>query len=112
MRFHGAFTGGFSAGYFNTVGSKEGFRPQSFTSSRRNRSQNAPEDFMDEEDLGEYGIAPRHYRTRREFDDHHIFNTLCESLGGKSIIPDAGDILKRMLLPSGSGFKINEIRII
>lgn len=24
MRFHGAFTGGFSAGYFNTVGSKEG----------------------------------------------------------------------------------------
>lgn len=25
-RFHGAFTGGFSAGYFNTVGSKEGKR--------------------------------------------------------------------------------------
>ncbi len=25
-RFHGAFTGGFSAGYFNTVGSKEGER--------------------------------------------------------------------------------------
>ena len=23
-RFHGAFTGGFSAGYFNTVGSEEG----------------------------------------------------------------------------------------
>lgn len=23
-RFHGAFTGGYSAGYFNTVGSKEG----------------------------------------------------------------------------------------
>lgn len=32
-RFHGAFTGGFSAGYFNTVGTKEGefsclFSPQ------------------------------------------------------------------------------------
>jgi len=25
-RFHGAFTGGFSAGYFNTVGTKEGER--------------------------------------------------------------------------------------
>jgi G patch domain-containing protein 1 len=25
-RFHGAFTGGFSAGFFNTVGSKEGTR--------------------------------------------------------------------------------------
>ncbi|KAL5961535.1 G patch domain-containing protein 1 [Taenia solium] len=71
MRFHGAFTGGFSAGYFNT-------------------------------DLGEFGIAPRHYRTRREFDDHHIFDTLSESLGGKSVIPDASDILKRMLIPSGS----------
>ncbi len=27
-RFHGAFTGGFSAGYFNTVGSEEGKHPQ------------------------------------------------------------------------------------
>ncbi|VDL18452.1 unnamed protein product [Hymenolepis diminuta] len=108
MRFHGAFTGGFSAGYFNTVGSKEGFKPQSFTSSRRNRTQNAvqfqgkPEDFMDEEDFGDFGIAPRHYRTRREYDDRHIFDTLSESLGGKSVIPSANDILKRMLIPAGT----------
>ncbi|KAM3172046.1 hypothetical protein ACTXT7_015353 [Hymenolepis weldensis] len=108
MRFHGAFTGGFSAGYFNTVGSKEGFKPQSFTSSRRNRTQNAvqlqgkPEDFMDEEDFGVFGIAPRHYRTRREYDDRHIFDTLSESLGGKSVIPAANDILKRMLIPTGT----------
>lgn len=27
-RLHGAFTGGFSAGYFNTVGSKEGTSPE------------------------------------------------------------------------------------
>ncbi|KAJ1369430.1 hypothetical protein KIN20_030885 [Parelaphostrongylus tenuis] len=33
-RFHGAFTGGFSAGYYNTVGSKEGWTPQEFRSSR------------------------------------------------------------------------------
>ncbi len=32
-RFHGAFTGGFSAGYFNTVGSKEG-REASSTCSK------------------------------------------------------------------------------
>ncbi|KAJ1977927.1 hypothetical protein H4R34_003401 [Dimargaris verticillata] len=65
-RFHGAFTGGFSAGYFNTVGSKEGWTPQPFKSSRKakaasmaadtapgsstRRSQRV-EDFMDEEDL-------------------------------------------------------------
>ncbi len=33
-RFHGAFTGGFSAGYYNTVGSKEGWTPSTFVSSR------------------------------------------------------------------------------
>ncbi|KAL6318921.1 hypothetical protein AAG906_001394 [Vitis piasezkii] len=38
-RFHGAFTGGFSAGFYNTVGSKEGWAPQSFTSSRKNRAE-------------------------------------------------------------------------
>ncbi|KAI9230412.1 MAG: hypothetical protein DHS80DRAFT_21394 [Piptocephalis tieghemiana] len=62
-RFHGAFTGGFSAGYFNTVGSKEGWTPQSFRSSRTSRHQwkkedgermgAQPEDFMDEEDLAD-----------------------------------------------------------
>ncbi|KAK5137390.1 hypothetical protein LTR08_008968 [Meristemomyces frigidus] len=58
-RLHGAFTGGFSAGYFNTVGSKEGWAPATFVSSRLNRAKDGkqpgrkPEDFMDEEDLAE-----------------------------------------------------------
>lgn len=62
QRFHGAFTGGYSAGYFNTVGSKEGWTPSTFISSRSNKkdetnranaiaSGSRPEDFMDEEDL-------------------------------------------------------------
>ncbi|OCF37096.1 G patch domain-containing protein 1 [Kwoniella heveanensis BCC8398] len=52
-RFHGAFTGGFSAGYYNTVGSKEGWAPTTFKSSRKERAQKVQraEDFMDEEDL-------------------------------------------------------------
>uniref|UniRef100_A0A8C4QND5 G-patch domain-containing protein n=1 Tax=Eptatretus burgeri TaxID=7764 RepID=A0A8C4QND5_EPTBU len=61
-RFHGAFTGGFSAGYFNSVGSKEGWVPSSFSSSRKQRGERKEqqaEDFMDEEDFGEHGIAPR-----------------------------------------------------
>lgn len=57
-RFHGAFTGGWSAGYFNTVGSKEGWTPSSFRSSRSARSEaqptSRPEDFMDDEDLAEW----------------------------------------------------------
>jgi hypothetical protein len=58
-RFHGAFTGGFSAGYFNTVGSKEGWTPKSFSSSRdaRANTQQTAEDFMDEEDKA-MGLAP------------------------------------------------------
>jgi len=60
-RLHGAFTGGFSAGYFNTVGSEEGWQSQGAFVSRRSdknlgatkaRSvmQQRVEDFMDEED--------------------------------------------------------------
>lgn len=52
QRFHGAFTGGFSAGFFNTVGSRDGFKPAAFVSSRSSRAEHAaakPEDFMDEE---------------------------------------------------------------
>ena len=76
-RLHGAFTGGFSAGYlytsidcleskliiryryFNTVGSKEGWTPSNFVSSRSKRAKDAvpkqqrPEDFMDAEDIAE-----------------------------------------------------------
>ncbi|KAJ3354888.1 hypothetical protein GGF32_002312 [Allomyces javanicus] len=53
-RLHGAFKGGFSAGYFNTVGSKEGWTPSTFSSSRTTRAERKamrPEDFMDDEDL-------------------------------------------------------------
>jgi hypothetical protein len=55
----GAFTGGFSAGYFNTVGSKEGWAPSTFKSSRDNRAgdgkrvQQTATDFMDDEERAE-----------------------------------------------------------
>ncbi|GME23087.1 hypothetical protein GTA08_BOTSDO05497 [Neofusicoccum parvum] len=64
-RFHGAFTGGYSAGYFNTVGSKEGWTPSTFVSSRANRrkdqknAQQRPEDFMDDEDLAAQAEAQK-----------------------------------------------------
>jgi hypothetical protein len=52
-RFHGAFTGGYSAGYFNTVGSAEGWKPSTFVSSRSKRAtrrEQTPQEFMDDED--------------------------------------------------------------
>ncbi|KAG8274095.1 G patch domain-containing protein 1 [Homalodisca vitripennis] len=69
-RFHGAFTGGFSAGFFNTVGSLEGWKPSQFTSSRSTKSQSKvqrPEDFMDEEDMEEHGIAPKVLRPTGDY---------------------------------------------
>ncbi|GIY18459.1 g patch domain-containing protein 1 [Caerostris darwini] len=73
QRFHGAFTGGFSAGYFNTVGTKEGWAPSTFVSSRENKyndhKQQNPEDFMDEEDFGAHGIATRRIHTTSKFKD-------------------------------------------
>lgn len=57
-RFHGAFTGGFSAGYYNTVGTKEGWTPQTFTSSRKNRAEMKKQSiysFLDEEDIKDMG---------------------------------------------------------
>ena len=69
-RFHGAFTGGFSAGYFNTVGTKEGWQPSTFISSRSKKGeqrQQRPEDFMDDDDMGEFGIAPKRIATKEQF---------------------------------------------
>ncbi|RNA32988.1 G patch domain-containing 1 isoform X1, partial [Brachionus plicatilis] len=73
QRFHGAFTGGFSAGYFNTVGTKEGWAPATFKSSRSDKAGSKttyrPEDFMDEEDFNEHGIAPRGLQIKSDYKD-------------------------------------------
>ena len=77
-RFHGAFTGGFSAGYWNTVGSVEGFTPKIFSSSRKNKYEQSslgakPEDFMDDEDFGSFGIAPKRIHTKDDFVENVSF---------------------------------------
>ncbi|KAL6006939.1 hypothetical protein ACLOJK_032435 [Asimina triloba] len=67
-RFHGAFTGGFSAGYYNSVGSKEGWTPQSFKSSRKNRAEVKAQSlysFLDEDEKAEF---EGHLGTSMQFD--------------------------------------------
>ena len=69
-RFHGAFTGGFSAGFFNTVDTPQGWTPAQFKSSRAARTDRQgqkPEDFMDSEDFGEFGFAPHALKTTANF---------------------------------------------
>ncbi|CAI2360364.1 unnamed protein product [Moneuplotes crassus] len=62
-RFHGAFTGGFHAGYNNTVGSEAGFKPAQFD---RNKKYTVF-DIMDEEDLGDH-IQGQTIQTKEGFD--------------------------------------------
>jgi G patch domain-containing protein 1 len=73
-RFHGAFTGGFSSGYFNSVGSKEGWAPKAFVSSRSARAdagalRRDARDYMDADELAESeGAAAGALTTREEYD--------------------------------------------
>lgn len=67
-RFHGAFTGGFSAGYFNTVGTEEGWTPSEFISSKNKKGevkQYKPQDFMDEDDDP---LLSGKLKTKKEYD--------------------------------------------
>ena len=69
-RFHGAFTGGFSAGFLNTVDTPQGWNPAQFKSSkdvRTDRRVQKPEDFMDADDFGEFGFAPHALKTTSKF---------------------------------------------
>lgn len=105
-RFHGAFTGGFSAGYFNSVGTKEGWQPSTFVSSRSKKFEHRaqrPEDFMDDEDMGEFGIAPKRITTKEEFlsEEQEIQNRrkrIVASDDSQGIIPGES-ILQDLVLP-------------
>lgn len=66
-RFHGAFTGGFSAGHYMSVGTEEGWTPNNKFDSKKKQSIS---DFMDDEDISEYGIKPKLLQMTREFDSN------------------------------------------
>ncbi|KAL8712349.1 MAG: hypothetical protein Q9220_003500 [cf. Caloplaca sp. 1 TL-2023] len=114
-RLHGAFTGGFSAGYFNTVGSKEGWTPSTFVSSRWNKKKDAPpaqqqrpEDFMDDEDIADAEEAKK----LQTADSFAGFGTSAENLNKNNVVMDimktTGEtmgvkLLKRMGWREGQG---------
>ena len=102
-RFHGAFTGGFSAGYFNTVGTRDGWRPQQFKSSRSSKAEGVtqrPEDFMDEEDTSQFGIAPTGIRATSDYHDHGQRGVKRERMNRESSGPIPGTpVLKELLKP-------------
>ena len=97
-RFHGAFTGGFSAGYFNTVGSVEGWVPSQFVSKKDDKWEkellkNKPEDYMDDEDFSVFGIAPKKVQTKEKFQESQSFAGLRDSSAS------VGDVLRDVIQP-------------
>ncbi|KAF5662044.1 dipeptidyl-peptidase iii [Fusarium heterosporum] len=113
-RLHGAFTGGWSAGYFNTVGSKEGWTPSTFVSSRSNRhkpeatqTQQRAEDYMDEEDLADAAEAQT-VHTSQAFAGLGSSNQGVNSGGLAGLLRAEGDtmglkLLRRMGWKDGQG---------
>lgn len=98
-RFHGAFTGGFSAGYFNSVDTEKGWIPSQYVSKKGERwdkklLSNKPEDFMDEEDFSLFGIAPKKVHTKDNFKgpEPEAFAGLRDS--NASLIDVLRDIIK------------------
>jgi len=95
-RFHGAFTGGWSAGHFNTVNTPQGWTPSQFKSSRADKGDRGgqrPEDFMDEEDRGAFGFAAEALKTKSGFQGG-------EGGGGSSVLGSAsGAFLEQLVKP-------------
>ena len=115
-RFHGAFTGGFSAGFFNTAGSRDGWAPKNFKSSREKRAQvsttQRAEDFMDDEDMGDFGIAPKKFQNaanfRKEQDSERKRKHVPSNLSDKMIPGDP--VLDQFLRPSQDTIGIRLLR--
>ncbi|KAJ3025034.1 UNVERIFIED_CONTAM: hypothetical protein HDU68_007543 [Siphonaria sp. JEL0065] len=116
-RLHGAFTGGFSAGYYNTVGSKEGWQPSTFQSSRaaRGKFEQKAEDFMDEEDLAEISNA-RKVTATQDFD---ILGGTKRELERKAAVTNAiektdgsiaGRIVQDLIIPASDPIGVRLLR--
>ncbi|KAK4319559.1 hypothetical protein Pmani_009503 [Petrolisthes manimaculis] len=111
-RFHGAFTGGFSAGYFNSVGTKEGWTPSTFVSSKGQRAETKrvkPQDFMDDEDLGVFGISPQVIQATSNFDSNR------DQVQRKRVLDPSGPIpgipvLEEILRPASETVGVKLLR--
>ncbi|TDH17501.1 hypothetical protein EPR50_G00009630 [Perca flavescens] len=116
QRFHGAFTGGFSAGYFNTVGTKEGWAPSTFVSSRQQKVEKKhharPEDFMDEEDFGEHGIAPREITTSQEFSSSRrdAAGEKARAVHAQAALIPGDTLLEELIAPSRSSVGVELLK--
>jgi G patch domain-containing protein 1 len=116
-RFHGAFEGGFSAGYFNSVGSREGWVPKNYSKDHKQ----SLDDIMDEEDKIQI-LGANRFREKEEFQQS--FTTKSQSrnkaddahlralFGGPSHAEEEDDgIYLGHVLPNQNKFALKERKI-
>ncbi|KAJ2722359.1 hypothetical protein GGI07_003383 [Coemansia sp. Benny D115] len=114
-----AFKGGYTAGYYGTVGSKEGWAPTaSFVSSRDNRAKYQGmrvEDYMDEEDLADrratrkVSVARQYIGEERAMDSYEsdkgaersVVGLMAEKLAG-----ELGALVQASQRTSQVGYKV------
>jgi len=105
---HGAFKGGWVAGYNNTVGSAEGWTPSQFVSSRSQRAQikaASIADFMDAEDFEEMGFG-----SGKELTAHADYQTFGPSPNQKKL-PTTALIPEDLITPSKDPIGVRLLRL-
>ncbi|CAM6082553.1 unnamed protein product [Calypogeia fissa] len=129
-RFHGAFTGGFSAGYWNTVGSKEGWTPSTFSSSRNKRAGKKEQtvyEFLDEDEKEELkvkelvlsaeydalGSSAAELARRNSSNEINLWSSVVPGLVPDEIVAESQSIGIKLLMKMGwrQGYSVGEERI-
>jgi len=108
--FHGAFTGGFSAGFHNTVGSKEGFAPHNFEAGTDHKVFTI-NDYIDEEDI-ENNVGQSHRDITKEKlkimnDPSYTSLSRVEEISLKSDLKKQLKIITELAM-SNMGFNLKE----
>ncbi|CAM6103046.1 unnamed protein product [Calypogeia fissa] len=128
-RFHGAFTGGFSAGYWNTVGSKEGWTPSTFSSSRNKRAGKKAQtvyEFLDEDEKEELkvkelvlsaeydalGSSAAELARRNSSNEINLWSSVVPGLVPDEIVAESQSIGIKLLMKMGwrQGYSVGEER--
>lgn len=110
-KFHGAFTGGFVAGYNNTVGSETGWTSAGAMTATRDKPLAAKSqsimDFMDEEDLGPAKVGVN-IVTSSQFDSfgQNHTSTANNLLGDRVFGIDTKDVLGGLGRTNAIGFQM------
>ncbi|KAG7239576.1 hypothetical protein INR49_028727 [Caranx melampygus] len=94
---------------------EEGWAPSTFVSSRQQKAEKhhaRPEDFMDEEDFSEHGIAPREITTSQEFSSSRRDEARekARAVHAQSALIPGDTLLEELISPARSSIGVELLR--